>query len=137
MKVWNSYSSEHSANLVMIGHFKDAGAAEAVKDLIDELQAAMSTSEIVAGSDRYDDEARKLLTRLEFYSVGPSELEQFNYDFHVKLEGNDVVITTDEIEVSALMKLLFDKGARIEVYSAHEHSGTGRGRDTSETKSKQ
>ena len=28
MKIWNSYGSEHSANLVMIGSFKDAASAE-------------------------------------------------------------------------------------------------------------
>ena len=131
MKIWNSYGSEHSANLVMIGHFKDAGAAEDAKDLIEQLQAFVGTSDVAEGDERYDDTVRQFLRGIEFYSVGPSEMEQFRYDFHVKHQDDKVVITTDEIEVSALMKLLFDKGARTEIYSAHDHSGTGHGRDTS------
>ena len=130
MKVWNSYGSEHSANLVMIGHFEDAGTAEDAKDVIEELQNFFCAAENEPETDRYSDQTVELLNRLHFHSVGPAELEQFRYDFRVKHEGDKVVITTDEIEVSALMKLLFDKGARIEVYSAHKYSGTGHGRDT-------
>lgn len=131
MKLWNSYGSEHSANLVMIGHFKDAGGAEDAKDLIEEMQAFMGNAEIPDGNDRYEDTVREFLRKIEFYSVGPSEMDQLRYAFHVEQKGAKVIITTDEIEVSALMKLLFDKGAKIEIYSAHEHSGTGHGRDTS------
>ena len=35
MKIWQGYGSEHSMNLVMIGHFKDAGSAVKAKELID------------------------------------------------------------------------------------------------------
>jgi len=130
MKIWNSYGSEHSANLVMIGHFKDAGSAEDAKDIIEELQAFVGTTSVTEKDDRYSEEARNFLGRIKFHSIGPSELEQFNYSFNVEHKKEKVIITTDEIEVSALMKLLFEKGARIEIYSAHEHSGTSLGRDT-------
>lgn len=46
-------------------------------------------------------------------------LEQFAYDFQAVHQGNDVIIKTDETDVSALFKLLLDNGARVEIYSAH------------------
>jgi translation initiation factor 2B subunit (eIF-2B alpha/beta/delta family) len=48
----------------------------------------------------------------------------------VKVEGSKVILTTDESDVSAFLKVMFDQGARIEIYSAHSHPDTeyGRGR---------
>jgi hypothetical protein len=37
MKIWKGYGSEHSMNLVMIGHFKEACDAREAKRLIDQL----------------------------------------------------------------------------------------------------
>jgi fructosamine-3-kinase len=37
MKIWYHHGSEHSANLVMIGHFEDATEAEKAKEIIDAL----------------------------------------------------------------------------------------------------
>ena len=42
MKIWNSYGSEHSGNLVMIGTFKDAGEEERAKEIIDEITEFIS-----------------------------------------------------------------------------------------------
>lgn len=133
MKIWYQHGSEHSANLVMIGYFADATEATKAKEIIDALTEQVSTDEdkgtIVLGtpSERYGKEMLDLLNRLNFHSIGPSELEQFLYDFSVKVEGSKVTLTTDEIEVSAFLKVMFNQGARIEVYSAHTHSDTGSG----------
>ena len=35
MKIWYQNGSEHSANLVMIGHFEDAANATKAKEIID------------------------------------------------------------------------------------------------------
>ena len=71
-----------------------------------------------------------LLGKLNVHSIGPRELEQFLYDVSVNLEDSRVILTTDEIEISAFFKVLFDQGARIELYSAHNHPNSeyGRGR---------
>jgi hypothetical protein len=42
----------------------------------------------------------------------------------VETKGNDIVLTTEEIEVSAFLKVLIDHGARVEVYSAHDYPDT-------------
>lgn len=136
MKIWYQHGSEHSANLVMIGHFENAAEATKAKEIIDELTkqvtADQEKGEIVLGSpsERYGKEMLDLLGRLNIMSIGPRELEQFLYEVKVKVEDSKVILTTDESDVSAFLKVLFDQGARIEVYSAHTHPDTeyGRGR---------
>lgn len=134
MKIWYGYGSEHSMNLVMIGHFKDAGDAAKAKEVIDRLTEQVNAdlqsglSEIGSITDRYTDGMLDLLQKVNFHTVGPDEVEQFTYDIHVKVDKNMVVMTTDESDVSAFLKVLVDKGARVEVYSAHQYPDTGYGR---------
>lgn len=136
MKIWYQHGSEHSANLVMIGHFKDATEATKVKEIIDELTKQVVENQdkgaLVPGSpsERYSDAMLDLLARLNIALIGPRELEQFLYDVNVKVEGSRMILTTEEIDISAFLKVMFDRGARIEVYSAHIHRDTeyGRGR---------
>jgi hypothetical protein len=136
MKIWYQHGSEHSANLVMVGHFTDATKATKAKEIIDELTKQISADQdngtIVLGgpSERYGSEMLDLLGRLNIMSIGPRELEQFLYEVTIKVEGNKVILTTEEIDISAFIKVMFDQGARIEVYSAHTHPDTeyGRGR---------
>lgn len=136
MKIWYQHGSEHSANLVMIGHFESPAQATKVKEIIDELTKQVMTDqdkgEIVLGShsERYGKEMLDLLGRLDVMSIGPRELEQFLYDVSVKVEGSKIILTTEESDVAAFLKVMFDQGARIEVYSAHTYPNTeyGRGR---------
>lgn len=134
MKIWYGYGSEHSANLVVIGQFKDVQDAAKAKQVIDWLTEQVRR-DIDAGlltigepTDHYSDEMLELLRRVDFHSVGPGEVEQFTYDIKVELEKNRVVVTTDEIDVSAFLKVLLSEGARVEVYSAHDYPGTSYGR---------
>ena len=134
MKIWYQYGSEHSANLVMIGRFEDATEATKAKEIIDAITKQVVDDEgsgtLVIGSpsERYGNEMLALLGRLNIGSIGPQELEQFAYEVDVKVEGSDIVLTTDELDISAFLKVMFLRGARIEVYSAHDHPGTGHGR---------
>lgn len=134
MKVWSEYGSEHSMNLVMIGHFKEAHDAKKAKELIDRLSEEVRKDPNAYDRDsapegrRFTDAMMELMRESEIYVLGSSELEQFNYDATVDLEGRDVVITTEEADVSVFLKILIDRGARVEVYSAHDHPDTGKGR---------
>jgi hypothetical protein len=129
MKIWNSYGSEHSANLVMIGRFKDAASAKEAKAIIDEItHYMMNTDDDYEQADSFSDAALDLLRKVKFYSIRATELAQFTYDVRSEVKKDQVVITTDELDVSAFFKLLIDKGARVEVYSAHDYPDTGEGR---------
>jgi len=134
MKVWSVFGSEHSANLVMIGRFKEVGGATKAKEIIDSFIEQVRTDQeagvIKIGelADRYTDGMSTLLRKVEVYGIGPSEMEQFAFDVRIKANRNEIILTTDEIDVSAFLKVLLDKGARVEVYSAHEYSDTEQGR---------
>lgn len=134
MKIWHQHGSEHSANLVMIGHFEDATDATKAKEIIETLthevaeEQSAGTLNVGSPSDRYSDEMLDLLRRVNINTIGPRELEQFAYDFRVDINGNDLVLTTEEVDISAFLKVMFDKGARIEVYSAHDYPDATHGR---------
>jgi Family of unknown function (DUF6375) len=122
MKIWNSYGSEHSANLVMIGSFKDVASAEKAKEIIDEItKFVLDNDADYRGNDHYSEPVMDLLKRVKFHDIAPFELDQFRYDINSKLKDNKIIITTDESDVSAFLKLMINKGARIEVYSAHDY----------------
>ncbi len=135
MKLWYGYGSEHSMNLVMIGQFKDAGEATKAKEVIERITEQVNLDieadhiEVGEQTDRYSDDMLTLLTSgVNVHGIYPAELEQFVYDVSVEVEDDKVLVTTEEIDVSAFLKVLIDKGARVEVYSAHHHPGTGYGR---------
>jgi hypothetical protein len=126
MKIWNGYGSEHSANLVIIGKFATASAAgENLALLNDAIAVAQSDYD----SGQFESATRKNelsegmmdLFRRTQLALGYADPEQFLYDFNATLEGDKVVITTNELEINALIKVLLHGSAKIEVYSAHEH----------------
>src|SRR5262249_49724632 len=129
MKIWHSYGSEHSMNLVMIGSFKQVADAEEAKRLIDELaeqvrQEPMRSFDEDPGEARFSKEMLNFFRSANLHSIGPAELEQFNYDVHVEQKRNTLVLRTDESEISAFLKLLIEKGAKVEIYSAHDYPDT-------------
>jgi hypothetical protein len=106
----------------MIGRFKNAAAAEETKEIIDELTKLMcSTDESERDANRFSDDALALLEKVKFHSVSRAELEQFAYNIPAEVKGDRIVITTDEPDVSAFLKLMIDKGAQVEVYSKHDY----------------
>lgn len=129
MKVWRGYGSEHSMNLVMIGKFKSVDDAKKSKKIIDQLTEKL-TDKIEVGNtrDRYSEDILSLLKEANIYTLRPLELEQFLYETHTKIEGDKLILTTDESEVSAFIKLMVDGGAKIEIFSAHDYPDAEYGR---------
>lgn len=130
MKMWKGYGSEHSMNLVMIGYFKEAKDAEGTKELIEKLTKIVTLDEENhnASNGRYSEQMMEFFKATNLYILRQEELEQFVYDVNTEVKDDKVIITTDEVDISAFMKILLEKGARIEVYSAHEYTETGVGR---------
>ncbi len=134
MKIWYGYGSEHSMNLVMIGRFKEVGDAEKARQVLEKLIQQVN-ADVQAGlmesgerAERYTERMLELLGKEKVHSIAPEELGQFEYDARIMVKDNEVVLTTDEADVSAFLKVLLEKGARIEVYSAHDYPDTGYGR---------
>lgn len=138
MKIWSEFGTEHSSNLVMIGKFKTEEDAQHTKDaiyqFIELIRQASESDEIVIGENNGDFPEKVLefaSANSGFRSLNPHELEQFLYEMNIEKRGDAINITTDEYDISALIKIMFQKGARVEVYSAHDYPKTGLGRDTS------
>ena len=127
MKIWFGYGSEHSHKLVMIGHFATVDDATKAAAFIDSITEAVAAAEhagaLKVGDTReeFGPQLLDLVKKFNIYSIGPSELEQFIYDVHTKCSEKDVVIETDEIDVAAFLKVLIDRGARVEIFSRHAH----------------
>lgn len=122
MKIWNGYGTEHSMNLRMIGHFKSEEDAKTTHDLINKLSAELIDKiDIDSNRENFDEEVRAILKEANCYLLSPGELEHFLYDTHTRVEGDKIILETDETEISAFFKLMIDKGAKVEVYSAHEY----------------
>ena len=129
MKIWHGYGSEHSMNLVMIGHFKSPEDAEKTQKLFEQLSEGLRDKiDIGTCRDRFGDDVLELLRETNCYSLSPSELENFLYDTRTRVEGNKIILTTDESDVSAFFKLMITKGARVEIYSAHDYPDAEYGR---------
>jgi hypothetical protein len=122
MKVWNSYGSEHSADLVMIGRFKDEGSAEKAMEAIDKITDLMTTADSDhTRAERFSEEALRLLQEWKVYDLAPYELEQFIYGVHPSLKGDRIEIRTNEPDLSAFMKLMVDHGARVEIWCSRDY----------------
>jgi hypothetical protein len=131
MKIWTGYSSEHSSNLKMIGHFRDEEAAKATELVFERLRDRayqdMNDETYDPGEDLPDlsDEMGQLLRELNQYSLGPADVVNFAYDHSVSRHGADLVLTTDENNVGGFVKILVDADARIEIFSLHTHDERG------------
>lgn len=129
MKFWNSYGSEHSANLVMIGQFKTKVDAQEALEAIDKIREHLTkTQESYEGGERFSRPMLDLLMGLKVHSLQPWELDQFSYDVKTQLRDEKIVVTTEESDFSAFLKILIEYSAKVEVYSAHDYKGTGEGR---------
>lgn len=127
MKIWTGFGSEHSMNLVMIGRFQEAGKADQVKQIIDRLtekvmdEEEMPRYDAASRDQRYSEPMLELLLKLRVNTVGPTELAQLRYDVSQEVKDNAIIFKTDEIDISAFMKILIENGARVELYSAHDY----------------
>jgi len=134
MKLWYGHGTEHSMNLVMIGSFKEVADAAKTKELIDwlveELNRDVQCGDLEPGTrpGKFTPRLLELCREANIYDIAPNEFEQFTYDMSIKMEQNKIVVTTEESDVSALLKILVDKGARVEVFSAHDYPDAGYGR---------
>ncbi len=127
MKIWQSFGSEHSANLVIIGRFtRTEDAASALKE-IEHMQTKVN-DDLAEGrfnpfdfDDRYPDALLDVAKEINLWTLTPNDYASFAYDVQFQLNGNQLVCRTDDEEVLGFIKLLVRRGAKIEVFSAHDH----------------
>ena len=125
MKVWFGYGSEHSAKLVIIGTFKTREDANEAVRLI-EGASEIALREHNAGTlrkDAFPPEMLEFFLNNNFANFNYTDVEQLIYEFKVQKEGSKVIITTDELDIQALIKILIHYGAKLEMFSKHDYPG--------------
>lgn len=132
MKIWSGYGSEHSAKLVMIGHFADLTKLRATQDkfkrLAEQVRAEEEAGTMDLGWDadeRFSDTMRAVLAELNLYELSPADVENLVYEYDIETSGTTMTLSTDELDVQGFLKLLLDGGARIEVFSKHDWAEDG------------
>ena len=131
MKIWRGYGSEHSMNLVLIGHFRSPDEAEKTHTSIRKLsEGLIGKIDVDSPIDRFGDEVLDLLRETNCYNLSPRDLENFQYGTDIQVDGDKIIIKTEEMDVSAFYKLMITKGAKVEIFSAHDYpeSEYGRGK---------
>ncbi len=125
MKIWNSYGSEHSLNLVIIGHFKEEHEAEEFERLTNKITQFLSeNSEFDVEADRFDKNTVDFLGKENLYSLTPQQLGHLLYEADITRDGKDIHISSDD-DVNAFISLFVHKGAKVEVFSAHDYPVDG------------
>ena len=124
MKIWNSYGSEHSMNLVLIGSFVEIKDAESVEEVVDKLKKTAEHEGSYLFDEppqghRFSKEVLEVLQELRIHSLSPLEIDQFRSEYSLTRDGNKITIATEEVDVSAFIKIFVDAGAKVEVYSKH------------------
>jgi len=119
MKIWNSNSVEHSAKLKIIATFKSVNDAKEAAEIFNVILNCEQREG--KGQLTFSEEMMEILNRYNFNPLNGKDLEQFDYFYPLETEGNKIVVDTDELEIQALMKVLLDKGAKVEVYSKHDY----------------
>lgn len=136
MKIWTGYGSEHSYRLVLIGRFAHERDAELVKEKFDELRDIASDE--VGDLDWHDanpgfsDPLYDKLSALKLSNLSRWEIEGLGYLYGLEQIGATVRLETDDAELQGLLKLLFDHGGRVEVYSSHHWTEEGEPRPADE-----
>ena len=129
MRIWHSYGSEHSMDLVLVGKFETVSGAEAAIEQMEALkalaQAEWSDDDWRRQDERMPDSFAAELRKLKLYEMGRSDVDIYNFDHSVERNGSTVRVWTEESEVQGFLKVLIHLGARVEVFSRHHWNEDG------------
>jgi len=119
MKIWNSHAGEHSTDMRLIGKFKSEEDARKSAELINKLIAVDDKSKKSAYS--FSDELQAIFDEYQCYNIQEAELEELEYFLPVEVTGNEIIVDSDEVKVSALAKLIYRYGGKIEIFSRSQY----------------
>ena len=121
MKLWFSYGSEHSMNIVLIGHFKNAVDAKTFEQDVENLKLFLQeNSRYQSNSLSFDSATKEYLLREQISFLSPEQLDQIVSYEVLKRDGNKIEITSDEF-LDGLINWMIIKEAKIEIFSLHDY----------------
>jgi hypothetical protein len=129
VRIWHSYGSEHSMDLILIGKFETVADAEAA---IERMGALKSLAEVEWDDDdwrQHEERMPRTLTdelgKLKLYDMGRFDVDIYAYEHSIERNGSTVRIWTEESDVQGFLKVLIHLGARVEVFSRHDWNEDG------------
>jgi Family of unknown function (DUF6375) len=129
VRIWHSYGSEHSMDLVLVGTFETVSGAEAAIERMEALktvaEAAWSDDDWRRTDERMPDTLFTELSKLKLYEMGRSDVDIYAYEHSLERKGSTVRVWTEESEVQGFLKVLLHLGARVEVFSRHHWNEDG------------
>lgn len=129
MRIWHSYGSEHSMDLVLVGKFETVSGAEAAIEQMEALkalaQAEWSDDDWRRQDERMPESLAAELMKLKLYDMGRPDVDIYYFEHSVERNGATVRIWTEESEVQGFLKVLIHLGARVEVFSRHSWNEDG------------
>jgi hypothetical protein len=129
MRIWRSYGSEHSMDLVLVGTFETVSGAEAAIERMEALkalaEAEWSDDDWRRQDERMPDTLTDELMKLKLYEMGRSDVDIYAFEHSIERKGSTVCIWTEESEVQGFLKVLIHLGARVEVFSRHHWNEDG------------
>ncbi|HEX4863149.1 MAG TPA: DUF6375 family protein [Acidimicrobiales bacterium] len=129
MRIWHSYGSEHSMDLVLVGTFETVSGAEAAIERMEALkalaEAEWSDDDWRRPDERMPNTLADELWKLKLYEMGRSDVDVYACEHWIERNGSTVRIRTEESEVQGFLKVLIHLGARVEVFSRHHWNEDG------------
>jgi len=138
MRIWRSYGSEHSMDLVLIGKFVTVSGAEAAVERMEALKVLAEAEwsdddDWLRRDQRMPAALRDGLMNLQLYEMGREDVDNYVFEHSIKRNGSTVRVTTEESEVQGFLKVLIRLGARVEVFSRHDWNEDGTPRTESDS----
>jgi hypothetical protein len=129
MRIWHSYGSEHSMDLVLVGTFETVSEAETAADAMKALKAlaetAWSDDDWTRRDGRMPAALARELAKLSLYDMGRPDVDIYAFDHTVERTESTVRVRTEETDVQGFLKVLVGFGARVEVFSRYNWNDDG------------
>ena len=100
MRIWHSYGSEHSMDMVLVGTFESVSGAEAA---IERMEALKALAEAEWSDDNWRRQDEHMpdtvvdeLRKLKLYEMGRSDVDIYAYEHAVERKGSTVRVRTEE-----------------------------------------
>lgn len=123
MRIWRSYGSEHSMDLVLVGTFESAALAATAQERMEALrilaEAEWSDDHWQRPDERMPRQIIDELAKLSLYDMGRYDVDIYALDHTVTRDDAVITVTTEESDIQGFLKVLLNVGARVEIFSRH------------------
>ena len=121
MKIWNSYGSEHSANIVIVGTFNNITEAQKAKQIIDNLtnifqkDIEKNNADPLNGYEKFSKEMFEYISSGEPFDINLHNVTGLLSDVVIKQDFNKISIASKDFNFQIFLNIMLQTGAKIEI----------------------